>query len=103
MSTKKGIQKPKYISEELLEIFEDSSCDDIVNELDKEDKKSFKNGMVSRANCMKFIWAYVKGNDLQDGRKILANKDKTLAKLLGNKKVDMTMIAKSLSDHLFDE
>lgn len=56
---------------------------------------------LSRGEVMKKIWAYIKGNDLQDKKdKRVINPDDKLSPILGKKPINMFKMTAELSKHL---
>jgi len=53
-----------------------------------------------RTMVVKKLWAYIKANDLNDGRTILASQDELLSALLGRKDIDMMKMTGIISKYL---
>ena len=63
--------------------------------------KDFKDGFVTRPATTKLIWAYIHQEGLQDkNNKRIIKPDAILAKIIGNKKIDMLKMAKHVGKHL---
>ena len=58
-------------------------------------------GEASRGQCVKFMWAYIKDNNLQcSENKQFFTPDKKMAKVFGNDRIRAFGMAKFLSAHL---
>lgn len=53
-----------------------------------------------RTLVVKKLWAYIKENDLNEGRTILASQDELLSALLGRKDIDMMKMTGIISKYL---
>lgn len=77
----KGLMKKKVLSEELSAVIGGKTA--------------------ARTEVVKKLWAYIKKNDLSEGRNITP--DEKLSRVLGKKTLTMFDMAKKISAHLSDE
>lgn len=76
-----GIHKKYALSDELADFMEKDSA--------------------SRPEITKALWAYIKENDLNDGRTI--HPDDVLSPILGSRPLDMMKMPSKISEHITSE
>ena len=58
-------------------------------------------GLMPRTEVTKKLWEYIKKNKLQDSKeKRMINPDAKLAKVVGDRKIDMFQMTKKVNEHV---